>query len=296
MFRLDAVLAGRFLNFPSILQGGLIASLLATNLTIFNATAYAGDGNEFPVPRAEPEFIELLEVPRGFASQNDSSVVSILTAMQPYGPLDLQITGAATHKEISELKNFYFGVTTGILGISPNTLGVLIDCDKKCLRLRRNEIADNLPAFIEVADNFRSANGVKLVGAWGGNAMYRVNDVTQMGNMTLAAVPSVTMGFIPGGRFTEQASLQAALAEREIDPAKVTKLVDSMVNAGAVAVHYGTAGRVEVIRMGLVDNFSGVFFVDSGQAVPAKGDEHPGGGHFSTVERISDNAYFFETR
>jgi hypothetical protein len=58
---------------------------------------------------------------------------------------------------------------------------------------------------------------------------------------------------------------------------------------------FGSGDCVEVIKIGLVDNLSGVLFVADGQAALAKGDEHPNGGHYSTIEKIAANAYFFET-
>jgi hypothetical protein len=274
-------------KFKAILAGSLLAYL---------SCASADEGSDFPVPRAEAEFANLMDVPLGYASQGVPPLDRVLGAMMPYGPLDLQITGEATHKEISDLKNFYFGVSTQILGVSPSILSVVTNCNKKCLTFRREDIAAKLEAWAAVAEIFRVAKGVHFLGAWGGQTAFRVNDVINAGERVTVAVPSAQMGFIPGGRFIQQASLNAALSERNIESAQVIRILEAMADAGATAVHYGSAGCVEVIKIGLVDNLSGVLFVADGQAAPAKGDEHPNGGHYSTIEKIAANAYFFETR
>lgn len=274
-------------KFKAILAGSLLAYL---------SCAGADEGVEFPVPRAEAEFQVLMDAPRGYASQGVPPLDRVLGAMMPYGPLDLQITGEATHNEISDLKNFYFGVSTQILGVSPSILNLVINCDMKCLTFRREDIAANLEAWASVAEAFRAAKGVNLLSAWGGRSAFRVNDVIKAGESVVVAVPSAQMGFIPGGRFIPQVSLDAALSERNIESTQVTPILEALMDAGAAAVHYGAGACVEVIKLGLVDNLSGVLFVAEGQAVPATGDEHPNGGHYSTIEKIAANAYFFETR
>ncbi|MBP9146558.1 MAG: hypothetical protein KBF21_06930 [Thermoanaerobaculia bacterium] len=250
----------------------------------------------FPVPRAEAEFRELLDVPRGFASGGAVSLEEIFLNLMPYGPLDLQVTGAATHDEISTLKNYYFGSVCRILGVDPDRLTVVFNCGKGCVEKRRDQIRGNLDSWSEVAARFEAAAGVRLVGAWGAPVAFRVNDVLKAGDQVFVAAPSSVMGFIPGGRFSPKASLAEALAERSLRVDQVENLITSMTKVGAVAVRYRVAGGVEVIQLGIADNLSGVLFLSEGVEPPAERADHENGSSYVLVEKLAKDVYFFETR
>jgi hypothetical protein len=255
----------------------------------------AGCAN-FPVPRAEAEFRELMEVPRGFAASGEASLEEIFLNFMPYGPLSVQISGEATHDEISHLTNYYFGAACKILGVEPSRLSVVFNCGSECVEKRRDQIKHALDAWSEVARRFRAASGVELVGAWGAPVSFRVNDILKAGENVMIAVPSKVMGFIPGGTFQPRASLAEALQERRIKVEQVESLLSSMTKAGAVAVRYRRGGGVEVILLGLADNLSGVLFLPEGQSPPETKSEHENGSSYVLVEKLRKGAYFFETR
>jgi hypothetical protein len=270
--------------------------VLAALLLCCSERVTASEPAQFPVPRAEAEFRELLNVPRGFASGGELQLEQVFANLMPYGPLDLQVTGVATHDEISILKNYYFGVTCRILGVDPERLGVVFNCGNGCVEQRRDQIRANLELWSEVASKFKAASGVKLVGAWGAPIAFRVNDVVKVGEEVLVAVPSTLMGFVPGGRFVPKSSLAEALSERSINVSDVENLLSAMSKAGAVAVQYRPEGGVEVIRLGMADNLAGVLFLPKGGRPPANKDEHDSGSSYVLVEKLAKDVYFFETR
>lgn len=237
-----------------------------------------------------------MNVPRGFAQGGEVPIEQVLASLMPYGPLDVQITGKATHEEISQLKNYYFGAVCSVLGVDPSRLGIAFNCGRACVEERRDQIEGALDAWSEVATRFRAASGVELVGAWGAPVAFRVNDVVKAGEQVLIAVPSEVMGFVPGGRFLPKSSLAEAFSERGIRSEQVESLLDSMIRAGAVAARSTAGGAVEVIRIGMADNLSGVLFLAEGERPPEVKSEHENGSSYVLVERMAKGVYYFETR
>lgn len=258
--------------------------------------AVAAESPRFPVPRAEEEFRELMQVPEGWSASGNVTFEGAFVALMPYGPLDLQVTGDATHEEISTLRNFYLGSTCYKLGIDPRRVMAVFNCGLTCVESRRNDIRDNIDKWLLVAEKFRAASGVRLIGMWAGPGAIRVNDVVKLGDKVLIAIPSPKMGFIPGGRFIQRENLKGALSERHIDIERVQAVIGAMSDTHSVAVHYGHKGWIEVVKIGIADNVSGVLFASEGGMPPSVGEVHSGGGEYIFVEKVGRNAYFFETR
>lgn len=295
--RSEAIAAEGSFEQMRIRRAGTMAIVLA--MGVASGPIGASDCKEcahFPVPRAEAEFDVLMEVPRGFASGGKPSLEQVLANLMPYGILDLEITGRATHDEISTLKNYYFGSVCRILDVDPTRLNAQFNCGAGCVEARRDMIRRNLTAWSEVANAFRAAVGVRLVGAWGAPEIYRVNDVIKFGKQTVVAKPSPVMGFIPGGVFAPQPGLAAALSERGINLDQVENLLMTMNEAGAIAARYRPTGALEVILIGVADNLSGILFLREGESPPKAKAEHENGSRYVLIEKLAENAYFFETR
>ena len=143
-------------------RGALLGILLSFSPSVGLAESDCKGCTNFPVPRAEAEFRDLMNVPRGFAHGGRVPIEQILVNLMPYAPLDVQITGKATHEEISKLKNYYFGAVCSALGVDPGRLNAAFNCGRVCVEARRNQIKGALDAWSEVATRFRAASGVEL--------------------------------------------------------------------------------------------------------------------------------------
>src|SRR5262245_63374502 len=81
-------------------------TLMVTVISVCAAIGLAGllQAQEFPVPRAEPEFRELLAFVQGWAQQNAGDEELFKRWSLPFGPFSIQVA-KSNHSEATSLRN-----------------------------------------------------------------------------------------------------------------------------------------------------------------------------------------------
>lgn len=248
----------------------------------------------FPVPRAEPEFRELLPFIDGWAQQNAGNEELFKRWSLPFGPLSLQVT-KANHGEASSLKNFYLGVSAATFKVDGLALANLFHCGPSCVEHRRADLKSKLPRIEPLVAQFRAAARINLVANWGMGDDFRVNELFRvMGQQNLTQASSI-MGFVPSGTWRPVKDTDGYIESLGANPAKVREILKEMQDLSLSALVTETGSVVRVVRVGIANNESGILFAPGDAAPYKKGDKLNDGREIILIEKLKPRVYFYET-
>lgn len=288
-------------------RAGLKFPMLATALTLALLCPYAkaqtpddSGGSDFPIPRAEKEFVALIPDLQDYCehiTQGDTK--AFITAICQYGPLDLQVTKAASPAEASRLRYFHFGIAAAASKM-PDELAQglgrpFVDAPGH-VEGRRQRLTKELPQIEKFVKQFGAVPQITLLAHWGFQDEYRVNDAFTMMGQTKEAIPSPVMGFVPSGRWKSYKSPQAYLETIHVSKSTFDGLYGAFQPLLVAAVLRPAPGETEVIALGLANNTSGLLFVPSEAAKPVLGQHLANGETYSVVQPVKPGVYYFETK
>ena len=249
-------------------------------------------GQEFPVPRAEAEFRELLPFVQGWGAANRGDLELFRRWAMPFGPLDLEIR-EGTADEAEALRSFYLGVAGGVFGIDSAALAASFHCGNDCVKYRKGEVLRVLADLHGIVSEFRVCPGVRLIAQWGWLTEFRINDLYQIENQARLTKPSRTMGLVPSGNWMTVEDPEEFIRKLGADPARVRKIVSEM-RAHSIAAIVREEAYIRVVQVGIGDNEAGVLF--GGDAAPYKdGQKLRDGRRVIVIEPLKPGVYYYET-
>lgn len=285
------------LNFP------MLATALA--LALLRPCAIAQTPNDlsepaFPVPRAEKEFVALLPDLQDYCEHvTQSDRKAFITALCQYGPLDLQVTKAASPAEVSRLRFFHLGIAAAASKM-PDELAQglgrpFVDAPGH-VEGRKQRLVKELPQIEAFVMRFNAEPQITLLAHCGFKDEYRINNTFTMMGQTKEAIPSPVMGFVPSGQWKSYPSPQAYLDTIHVSKPTFDGLYSAFQPLLVAAVLRPTPAETEVIALGLANNTSGLLFVPNQAAKPVLGQRLPNGETYSVVEPVKPGIYYFETK
>ncbi len=258
----------------------------------------AADG--FPVPRAEKEFVALIPDLQDYCehvTQGDTK--AFITALGQFGPLDLQVTKAASPAEASRLRFFHLGIAAAASKMPDELAQELgrpfVDAPGH-VEGRRLRLTKELPQIEAFVKQFNTVPQITLLAHWGFQDEYRINDTFTMMGQTKEAIPSPVMGFVPSGQWKSYPSPQAYLDTIHVSKSMFDGLYGAFQPLLVAAVLRPAPGETEVIALGLANNTSGLLFVPSEASKPVLGQRLPNGETYSVVQPVKPGVYYFETK
>lgn len=249
---------------------------------------------EGPVPRAEPEFRELLPFVQGWAQRNVGDEELFRRWSLPFGPLSLQVT-KASHGEASSLKNYYLGVSAAAFKVDPLALANSFHCGPSCIEYRRADLKSKLYRIGPLVSKFRTAASIHVIANWGLGDDFRVNELFRVMGQQNLSEPSTIMGFVPSGVWHPVKDADGYFKSLGANPAKVREILNEMQNLSLAALVADTGSVVRVVRVGIADNESGLLFAPGDAAPYKKGDKLNDGRKVILIERLEQRVYFYET-
>jgi hypothetical protein len=249
---------------------------------------------EFPVPRAEAEFRQLMGFVRGFGEANKGDIELFRRWVLPFAPLDLQV-GKASNAEAAALRNMYLGIAGAAFGVDAAKLTASFHCGPECTAGRRRELEEKLPKIDELVSRFRKLQGIDVVSVWGIHEQYRVNDFFKIGTQMNFTSPSPTMEFVPSGSWKPVADLETYLAPLKVPADAVHEIHSELAALSLAAIVREADGSIRVVRIGISDNESGLHFPVSGSETLKLGDKLPDGRDIEVLEEVRKGVVFYET-
>lgn len=250
---------------------------------------------KFPIPRAEREFTELLAFVDGWGSQNQGDVELFRHWALPFGPLDLQVTKSVGHNEASTLKNMYLGVAGAAFRVDAARLANSFHCGPACTSDRRDGLVKQLPSIERLVTAFRGAKGISIIANWGVRGEYRVNNLYKMGDRFNVTRASPVMGFVPSGTWVPIDGLETFLATLGSAPRQVQELIADLNSLSVAAVVREPDGAIRVVRVGISDNESGLYFAPASKEAPKVGESLRDGRKITFVQELKDGVFFYES-
>jgi hypothetical protein len=269
---------------------------IVTGISVWALIWLAGSlhAQGFPVPRAEPEFRELLPFIQGWAQQNGGDEELFKRWSLPFGPLTIQVT-KANHGEASSLKNLYLGVSAAAFKVDGLSLANSFHCGPSCVEHRRADLKSKLGRIGPLVSQFRAAVRIHLIASWGMGDDFRVNELFRvMGQQNLTQVSPI-MGFVPSGAWHPVKDADVYIKSLGANPVKVREILKEMHDLSLSAIVAETGSVVRVVRLGIADNESGIFFVPGDVAPYKKGDKLSDGREVILIEKLEPRVYFYET-
>jgi hypothetical protein len=269
---------------------------ILTGISVWLLIGLAGllQAQGFPVPRAEPEFRELLPFIQGWAQQNAGDEELFKRWSLPFGPLSVQVT-KANHGEASSLKNLYLGVSAAAFKVDGRALVNLFHCGPSCVEHRRADLKSKLPRIEPLVSQFRTAVRIHLIANWGMGDDFRVNELFRvMGQQNLTQASPI-MGFVPSGTWRPVKDANGYIESLGANPAKVREILKEMRDLSLSALVAETGSVVRVVRVGIADNESGILFAPGDAAPYKKGDKLSDGREVILIEKLEPRVYFYET-
>ena len=267
-----------------------------TGISVWALIGLAGllQAQGFPVPRAEPEFRELLPFIHGWAQQNAGDEELFKRWSLPFGPLSIQVT-KANHGEASSLKNLYLGVSAEAFKVDGLALANLFHCGPSCVEHRRADLKSKLPRIEPLVSQFRAVVRIHVIANWGMGDDFRVNELFRvMGQQNLAQASPI-MGFVPSGVWHPVKDADGYIESLGVNPAKVREILKEMHDLSLSALVAETGSVVRVVRVGIADNESGILFATGDAAPYKKGDKLSDGREVILIEKLEPRVYFYET-
>ncbi|HVN40961.1 MAG TPA: hypothetical protein VMW19_22580 [Myxococcota bacterium] len=249
---------------------------------------------DFPVPRAEAEFRELIPFLVGWGEKNKGDETLFRRWVMPYGPLDLQVTHG-THDEAEALRNFYFGFAAKAFGIDPRPLPNEFHCGRDCVESRRADLETKLPQLTTMVGDFRRLKGVDILAIWGLGDDFRINNLFRIMGEQRETTPSKTMGFVPSGKWTAVKDPDEYIAAFGSNPVAVHAVVQQMRNLSIAAIVHEPGGSIRVVRIGVSDNESGLLFTEGAAPSYTLGEKLPDGRQIVFVLRLAPDVLFYES-
>jgi hypothetical protein len=265
---------------------GLAAALVVV------AVVPAG-GQQFPVPRAQQELIDLAGFAKGFGETHHGDADLFQRWILPFAPLDLQV-GKATHDEASSLRNFYLGYVGAAFGVNPAKLANDFHCGPDCSRARFEELAASLPKVVKLVDAFKKLKGVDVLASWGIKGQFRVNGLFKVFDQTMVTSPSPVMGFVPSASW-KPGDVDKYIASLGVSPVAVRSVLAAQEDLSIATLVREPGGDVRVIRIGIGDNEAGLLFPSGKQPALTRGAKLADGRQVVFVREVKAPVLFYET-
>ena len=268
-----------------------------TGISVLALIGFAGllQAQGFPVPRAEPEFRELLPFVHGWAQQNAGNEELFKRWSLPFGPLSIQVT-KANHGEASSLKNHYLGLSAAAFKVDGLALANLFHCGPSCVEYRRADLKSKLPRIVPLVSQFRAVVRIHVLANWGMGDDFRVNELFRVMGQQNLTQPSPIMGFVPSGVWHPVKDADGYIKSLGANPDKVHAILKEMRDLSLSALVADTGAVVRVARVGIADNESGLLFAPGDAEPYKKGDKLSDGREVILIERLEPRVYFYETR
>jgi hypothetical protein len=272
------------------LRLSLIAFCFSLCLGIFT-NAFA----QFPVQRAEQEFVALIPFVVGWGHQNQGNEELFKRWTLPYAPLYLEVRYTLDHQEASNLCNFYLGIAAGAFKIDSAALTDNFHCGPDCTKYRRSDIESKLAQLDELVQKFRNMPNVKLLANWGIDDDFRINDLYRIMGQQRITRPSPIMGFVPSSVWEPVDDVDRYIKSIGEKPKDVYGILKIMRELSIAAIVRETNGLTRVIRVGISDNESGLLFTIIDKPPYMIGDKIRDGRKIQLIEKVKSNVYFYET-
>lgn len=252
---------------------------------------------EFPaeLSRAEAEFRGLLPMVHEWPDQDEGGERVFRRMALPFAPLYLEIRSAASHKEGSDLMNFFFGYVGAGFGVKPDELAHKFHCGRECIVRRRSALIDRLRQIEELVSIFRTMEKVRLLADWDTGDDLRINDLYRIAGRQRIARPSPVMGFVLSGTWEPVDSVDRYIESLGESPRKVRGVLKTMRKLGIAAIVRDAGGVVRVVKEGMSDNESGLLFTVSEGSEYILGEKMKDGREVRFVQKLGPNVYFYET-
>lgn len=261
--------------------------------TLLLAALLSAEPAPFPVPRAQQEFDAAVPHAAAFCQSVAGNVSLFQRAALPFAPLDLQVR-KAKGGEADPLRNLWLGIAGAACSVDTGKLERNFHCGERCLFSRRADLLRKLPVLRPLVKDFRAARSVRVLALWAPGE-WRVNDLYRMpGGALNEARPSTAMGLVPSAGWKRWATFPEWAKAAGVDRAKVEDLLQR-IETLAIAAVVREGDTVRVIRIGLVDNESGLLFGPEKAKLPKVGDALPDGRTYVAVEPVAPGVVFYET-
>lgn len=271
------------------------ATLFAALILCFAAGPFAQTRPDFPVPRAEQEFVALFSHLEGYGGAIRENPKAFTLAALPYGPLDLQVTKAKTYEEASILKNFYLGIAGSASGVDAAAMANRFHCGQNCIESRKSDVVGKLAQISEIVNDFSAISQLQVVAQWGISNEYRVNNVFHMMGQTNESAPSPVMGFVPSDKWRKLENPEKYLEEIKVSKAKFELLLTRLREMSLAAVVRSSEGDIRAVRGGIGDNEAGLLFLKNQSRKPKKAQKLLDGREYVFIEEIKPGIFYYET-
>lgn len=270
--------------------------IVSAILVLFSVASQFGQNRpDFPVPRAEQEFEALIPHLRGYGGSIRGDQKAFSHAVLPYGPLDLQVTKAATHEEASVLRSFYLGIAGAASGVDAGDMANSFHCGEKCVEYRKSDVRGKVPKIAELVKEFSAISQLGVIAQWGIIDEYRVNNVFHMMGQTKESLPSQVMGFIPSDKWRTLETPDKYLEEIKVPKIKFNLLLKGIKELSLAAIVRTSEGDIRVVRVGIGDNEAGLLFLKDQSKKPQKGQKTGDGREYVYIEQIKPGIFYYET-
>ena len=213
--------------------------------------------------------------------------------VQPYAPLDLQVTNQSV-ADAQKAKDRFLGAAVHASGVSLDTV-LSIDnsfhCET-CAATRQDQFKRDLPGIRVLVQEFeKHPAALHLVARWGTPGDFRVNHIFHVGTRTQAYAE--VAGFFPAQPGRTYPTEATALAGSGITPLELHKLLVDMAALHIIAL-VRTSDGVRALRSGISHTEAGLLFVSNPAFTPEPRDED-NGIRITGFVPIADKVYYFES-
>jgi hypothetical protein len=243
-----------------------------------------------------------------FAGQNDTflgdyartqgalvhgSEATFARFVQPYAPLDLQVTNQSV-ANAQRARDRFLGAAAKASGLTPDAalaIDTAFHCDD-CPEKRQQQFKTDLPAIRTLVDEFaKQPATLHLIARWGPLGDFRVNDVFHQGMHTQAY--QEVDGFFPGAPRKVFATLPAALAGSGLSLLELRKLLAAMAANHIIAL-VRTSDGIRALRTGISHSEAGLLFVTNPDFKAEPRDED-NGIRITGFTPLAKDVFYFES-
>lgn len=274
----------------------LFLAALAVGSSVGRAAAQ--EARAFPVPRAEKEFRALIPYVRSYAErvvQGDER--SFVTAVAAYGPLDLQVTKAASGQEAANLKNYFYGIAGGASDMPPETImrwGMAFPRPAEAVQERKRQVTEHLPQITALVAQMKKTPQITLLAQWGFKNEWRVNNAFYEQGKLREAIPTPVMGFVPSGKWKPYPIPQAYAQTLNIGQPAWDNLLKAFRATPIIALVRQKDGSVRAVRFGTSNNEIGLLFIGGPKTQPTVGTRLQSGQQYALLESVAPGVFYYE--